>query len=106
MRTSTLASALAVLSFYISAVTAQSSCPDALRPSYSAPVVANGWSAQIIAQGLNSPRGIIFDSNGTMLIVEQRRGIRRVRFTGDGTCLKVSDNQFIISNTGVGHAYQ
>ena len=101
MRTSTLTSALTVLAFYTSTTNAQN-CPNGLKPSYPAPVVANGWSAQIVAVGLTSPRGIIFDSEGAMLIVEQRRGIRRIRFTGDGTCLSVADNQVLVSNTDVG----
>lgn len=78
--------ALAV-GLYAAAAAAQA-CPSILVPSYSPPVVASGWQAQLVAGGLTKPRSIAFDSTGALLVVESGKGISRHRFTDNGgTCL-------------------
>lgn len=51
---------------------AQSACPSPsgnIRPS-----VASGYSLQVVATGLAKPRGLAFDSEGHLLVVEQNSG--------------------------------
>lgn len=82
-------------------VTAQ--CPKVLKPSYPAPVVGTGWTAQLVADGLKSPRGILLDSAGHLLVVEQGTGIRRLTWKDHGgTCLEVSDSSSVVENSDVG----
>jgi hypothetical protein len=73
-----------------------------LKPSYAAPVVSNGWQAQLVATGLSSPRGIIFDSSGNLLVVQQGAGIIHLEFDdGGSTCLDVSKKTYLINSTSV-----
>lgn len=56
----------------------------AITPKF-APKVASGYTASVILNGLSSPRGMIFDSVGNLLIVEQGgKGIRIAKMTADG----------------------
>lgn len=68
-------------------------CATVLTPSYSAPVAAQGWKAQLVATGLTNPRGIKFDTNGGLLVVEG--GARLTHLTlndNGGTCVSVERN--------------
>jgi hypothetical protein len=66
---------------------AQDSCEGALTPSYSAPAVADGYAATLIADSLTSPRGIKFDSQGALLVVQRGVGISvHTLANGDGDC--------------------
>lgn len=77
-------------------------CPTVLTPSYDAPVVARGWKAQLIATGLRRPRGIKFDSNGGLLVLEQGVGLSHLTFEDNGgTCLSVKTNTSVISDDEV-----
>lgn len=74
-------------------------CANILKPTYSAPVAAKGWKAQLIATGLSKPRGIKFDSNGALLVVEVGVGITYLNLTDNGgTCLFVANNRTLVSN--------
>lgn len=43
----------------------------------------------VVASGLRDPRGLIFDSEGGLLVVEQGRGVSRLRMTGgEGACVR------------------
>ena len=73
-----------------------------LKPSYPAPIVANGWQAQLVAQGLKSPRSIVFDSNGGLLVVQQGNGIVHLQLTGGGgACFNVAKKTTLIDNSSV-----
>lgn len=89
----------------ISTTLAQSSnstCSTILNPSYEAPVVGSGWTAQLIANDLTKPRGMVFDSTGALLVVQQGVGILRVTFTDNGgTCLAVNQTSTLVANTDV-----
>lgn len=86
------------------AVTAQgTACSQVLVPSYSHPVVASGWQAQLVAGGLTKPRSIQFDSTGALLVVESGKGISRHRFTDNGgTCLASNHSHMLVDMREVG----
>ncbi|KAH6678604.1 soluble quino protein glucose/sorbosone dehydrogenase [Halenospora varia] len=74
-----------------------------LKPS-STPVTAAGWASQLIVQNLRGPRGIIFDSAGNLLVVEQGSGVVHLRFEdGSGTCLDVASKTYLINSTDLNH---
>lgn len=83
------------------------SCPNSLKASYPAPVVADGYNAQLIVSGLTKPRGLLFDSEGALLVVEAGAGITHIVLRDNGTtCLGsnktirlVDDKQVIFSPT-------
>lgn len=73
-----------------------------LRPQYAAPVMADGWESRLIATGLNRPRSIVFDSEGSLLVVEQRGGIKHMRLAdGNGSCLSVESQTDLVNDTTV-----
>jgi glucose/arabinose dehydrogenase len=77
-------------------------CATILTPAYSAPVAAKGWKAQLIATNLTNPRSIKFDSNGGLLVLEARTGLRRLTFDDNGgTCLSVRNSTLVIDDEEV-----
>lgn len=67
------ASLAAVVPLLATIINAQSSCPS---PSGSIrPTVASGYSLQVVATGLSRPRGIAFDDQGHLLVVQAGDGI-------------------------------
>jgi glucose/arabinose dehydrogenase len=91
-----------VFPFLITAVFAQSSCSVALTASYPAPSVAAGFSARLIANKLKSPRGIIFDTQGHLLVVEEESGIVSLSLTDDGgDCVGVASSTTVVNDTSV-----
>lgn len=86
-----------------STTSAAGACPTVLTPSYEAPVVGSGWTAQLIATDLNKPRSITFDQNGALLVVQQGSGIVRLTLTDNGgTCLAVNKTSTVVENSDVG----
>lgn len=85
-----------------STTSAAGACPTVLTPSYDAPVVGSGWTAQLIVTGLDSPRSITFDQNGALLVVQQGSGIVRMTLTDNGgTCLAVNQTSTVVENSDV-----
>lgn len=81
---------------------ASGACPTVLTPSYSAPVVGSGYVAQLIVSKLKSPRGLLFDSKGALLVVQQGSGIVHVEFDDKGgTCLLVKKTTTLIDDSNV-----
>lgn len=88
----------------IQASYAQSSCSVTLAATYPAPSIAAGYEARLVANGLTAPRGIIFDNQGHLLVVEQSSGIVGLTLADDGgACLSVISKQTIINDTTVSH---
>lgn len=88
----------------VSSVFAQSSC----GPSPSGkvqPSVASGYRWQVVATGLNDPRGLAFDSNGNLLVVEAGKGyVTSITLdeSSDG-CVSVKSTAHITDATGLNH---
>lgn len=84
------------------AQTTASACQSSIAPQHAAPSVAPGFRVEVVANGLRDPRGILFDSEGGLLVVEQGHGISRLRLTGDGPCVKVEgDVQKVVEDDSV-----
>ena len=83
---------------------ASSSCFSALQPNYPAPSLAPGYKAQLIATNLRKPRGLIVDSDGQLLVVQQGVGITSLRIHDQGgDCLKVSQKVDVVRNANLTH---
>ncbi|KAF3019699.1 hypothetical protein E8E14_007112 [Neopestalotiopsis sp. 37M] len=79
-------------------------CSNILTPSYSAPVVGSGWTAQLVVTGLTKPRGIVWDSNGHLLVVQQGVGLTGISFSENSTtCLGAATSGSIIDNPDLNH---
>jgi glucose/arabinose dehydrogenase len=82
------------------ALAATAGCTSRLSSSYPAPIVADGWSFQLVATGLTSPRGILFDSNGGLLVVQQGLGVIHLSLSDNGsTCVEVSKTTNLINSS-------
>jgi glucose/arabinose dehydrogenase len=77
-------------------------CSNTLQPRYGPPVVAGGWAYRVLANGFTRPRGILFDQNGALLVVDSRVGIIHLSLTDNGgTCLSVARKTTLISSPDV-----
>ena len=86
---------------------ASEGCSSTLTADYAAPSVASGYSARLIATGLTSPRGIKFDTEGNLLVVEEGVGITALRLsTGSGSCVSVASQDTIISDESLNHGIE
>ncbi|KAI4687634.1 uncharacterized protein J4E88_003225 [Alternaria novae-zelandiae] len=75
-------------------------CASPIAPQNGAPSVAPGFRVEVVANGLRDPRGIIFDREGGLLVVEQEHGVSRLSMTGDGRC---RDVQMVVEDDSLNH---
>lgn len=68
--------------------TALNTCSSTIAPQNAAPSVAPGFRVEVVANNLTRPRSLHFDSQGGLLVVEQSQGVRRIKLTGDGSCVR------------------
>ncbi|KUJ20631.1 soluble quino protein glucose dehydrogenase [Mollisia scopiformis] len=88
----------AILSEIVSAITCN------LKPTYPTPSTSDGWQAQLVANELTSPRSILFDGSGNLLVVQSGAGIVHLAFDdGGSTCLDVSKKTFLVNSTELNH---
>ncbi|KAI9844217.1 MAG: hypothetical protein M1837_005723 [Sclerophora amabilis] len=73
-------------------------------PSYPAPSVAPGYEARLVATDLEQPRGLVFDSRGHLLVLEQGVGIRNLELADrGGTCIDVVRSTVVIASSALDH---
>ncbi|KAL7954260.1 hypothetical protein V8C34DRAFT_29314 [Trichoderma compactum] len=84
--------------------TAAQTCSNKLNVTYPAPVAASGWEYRLIANGLTRPRGIAFDADGGLLVVQSGVGLTHLTLDDDGgTCLTVTSNTTLIADPNLNH---
>lgn len=94
-------SSLPLLLLQFGIATAQS-CSNNLSVTYPAPVAASGWQFRLIANGFTRPRGIAFDNDGGLLVVESGVGLTHLTLNDEGgTCLTVKSQKRLISDENV-----
>ncbi|KAK0924463.1 hypothetical protein LTR29_018159 [Friedmanniomyces endolithicus] len=82
-------------------------CSSTLTASYAAPSVASGYVARLVANNLTKPRGIKFDSNGALLVVEQNVGITALTLADAGQgCLSVASRKTVINDSTLNHGIE
>lgn len=87
-----------------SVVLAQTSanCTNSLSVDYPEPVAADGWSYRLIAANLTRPRGIVFDTEGSLIVVDAGVGLVHISFDDDdGSCLHVRETKTLLENEDV-----
>ncbi|UPK97414.1 hypothetical protein LCI18_008349 [Fusarium solani-melongenae] len=91
----------------ISLASAQSSdqCKiNSLKTSYAAPVAADGWSYRLVATELSRPRGILFDTEGALIVVDTGVGLVHLELEDQGrTCLRVRKKTVLLENEDLNH---
>lgn len=82
-------------------------CSTTLTPKNAAPSVASGWEARVVATGLTNPRGIIFDSSGHLLVVQQGKGIGSLSLTDNGgACVIAGQPSDVILDSTLNHGIE
>ncbi|KAF5373049.1 hypothetical protein D9758_001600 [Tetrapyrgos nigripes] len=96
------AALLSTVSLAITQIAAQS-CPT-IDPAH-APVMATGYESRVVLNGLKSPRHLVFDTLGNLLIAEQDQvGIRYVKLTDNGGLdICAESSEVIIPDTTLNH---
>ncbi|KAF2448014.1 soluble quino protein glucose dehydrogenase [Karstenula rhodostoma CBS 690.94] len=85
-----------------SSTASASACASSIAPKNAAPSVASGWRAEVVANGLDGPRAIVFDSEGGLLVVEGKKGISRISFgKGEGGCARGEGDREVVLNHGL-----
>lgn len=84
-----------------SSTASASACASSLAPKNPAPSVASGWRADLVVDGLEGPRGLVFDSEGGLLVVEGGRGVSRIKFGGEACARGEGDRELIIEDESV-----
>lgn len=61
-------------------------------------IAADGYEYQLLVKGLSKPRGIIFDSQGHLLVVESGKGLTALTLKDEGptSCVRVEANQPVV----------
>ena len=74
-------------------------CPGVSAPKYPGSV-ASGWRAVKIAGGLKTPRAVILDPSGRLLITESGKGITQHTLSSNGC---IASSRTVISQTNLNH---
>lgn len=83
------------------AIAQQSSCGPAPSGSIQ-PSLASGYRMQVVATGLARPRGILFDGDGNLLVVEQSRGVISAHTLNESNgCVSVGTSSDVTSALSV-----
>ena len=97
-----IAAGLSASSIVGSAKAQVTACESPIAPQNAAPSVAPGFHVEVVANGLRDPRGIMFDREGGLLVVEHGYGVSRLSLTGDGACVQVEgDVQMVVEDDSV-----
>lgn len=100
-----LAAALATSTALAQSTSTTAACSTSLKPSYAAPSLAPGYSAKLVATKLKRPRGILFDAQGHLLVVQQNVGISGMELRdGAGGCVDVVRTMDVVPSTHVSAA--
>ncbi|KAG9236982.1 hypothetical protein BJ875DRAFT_502985 [Amylocarpus encephaloides] len=94
MKTSTVATAKPIVTAAVPA-----SCPNGGTPKFRSNLAA-GWKATKVLGGLTSPRSIVFDTLGNMLVVQNGRGVSVHTMSADGC---ITSTKMLISANYLNH---
>ena len=89
---------------FVALAQAQTTCPSSLQAQTS-PVAIAGFDWDIIATNVSAARGIIFDSKGRLLIVQQGAGITALALTND-SCATIDSTITVLSNSSLNHGIE
>ena len=78
-------------------------CSNSLTPTNNIKTsVASGYAAAVVATGLTAPRSLQFDSAGSLLVLEQGKGLSSHVIEDDGgACVGIKSSQYLIQDTNV-----
>lgn len=93
-----------ILALLLALVKAQSNCSSSIK-AITSPTASNGFAWDIIATNVSSPRGIIFDSKGRLLIVQQGTGILALSLSNN-SCAQITQTTIVLQNSSLNHGIE
>lgn len=66
-------------------------------PKYAAPKPAKGFTAHVVITGLTRPRQLVFDTEGNLLVMQNRKEITAFKIAYDGGCVKTTGQKTVLS---------
>jgi glucose/arabinose dehydrogenase len=75
-------------------------------PSYPAPSLADGYVAHLVTSDLNDPRGIKFDNNGALLVVESGHGVTALNLDHSNGCITVKSKATVVADEQLNHGIE
>lgn len=76
--------AMAVLGLAVAAPQVEKRACAKINPT-ATPVMASGYTANVVINGLKGPRDMLFDTLGNILVIEQNGGgIKQIKLTDNG----------------------
>ncbi|RBA09083.1 hypothetical protein FPRO05_07363 [Fusarium proliferatum] len=95
---------LATVTLLVVIASAQQCNFKTLKSSYPAPVTDDNWNYSIIANELRRPRGILFDSEGALIVIDSGNGIIHFELDDEGgTCLQVKKKTTLLKKNNLNH---
>ncbi|KAL5595229.1 hypothetical protein FOVSG1_008918 [Fusarium oxysporum f. sp. vasinfectum] len=97
---------IALISFIISFASAQQCTYKTIQPKGSEPATAPNWEYSVIANKLTRPRGILFDSEGALIVLDSGNGIIHMKLDDNdagGRCLRVSSRTTLLEKSDLNH---
>lgn len=96
---------LATVTLLVVIASAQQCNFKTLKSSYPAPVTDDNWNYSIIANELRRPRGILFDSEGALIVIDSGNGIIHFELDDEGgTCLQVKKKTTLLKKNNVSYS--
>lgn len=90
----------------VGSAVAADSCSNTMKVDYPAPVAADGWSYRLVANGFTKPRGILFDNDGGLVVVDSGVGLKHLALKDEGgTCVSVDKQTTLLKNEDVSGTY-
>ncbi|KAI2464285.1 hypothetical protein F4781DRAFT_436599 [Annulohypoxylon bovei var. microspora] len=90
---------VAVVLFFTGGLAIPTSCPGVPWPHYPYEL-AKGWTATKVANGMTSPRGLVIDGQGRLLIVEEGSGISQHTVDTNGC---ITSSRMLITMSALNH---
>jgi hypothetical protein len=91
---------LLLISLALGAVVAQQTCGGA-GVQHEPTIVAHGFSTYVLANKLSSPRGIVFDKEGNLLVLEQFKGVTALTLKEENGCVAVVSKTAALNDPSV-----
>lgn len=96
---------LATVTLLIVIASAQQCNFKTLETSYPAPATDSNWNYSITANELRRPRGILFDSEGALVVIDSGNGIIHFELDDEGgTCLQVKKKTTLLKKNNVSYS--
>ena len=95
---------LCIFAVFLVFINAQNNCSSSVK-AITSPVATNGFAWDIIATNVSSPRGIIFDSRGRLLIVQAGTGIIALTLSNT-SCSQITQTTTVLQNSSLNHGIE